>query len=173
MGMKIKKSSHYILPPWPLQEITWIYYISLLAKHLISYWCKTWADWYQVNITNNYHKKYFCQYCLHGCISEEVLKNHLKKCKLHKAQRIKLLEADDKECDKIKFTKTQYQLRLPFVIYVDFKAFYINKSHVSHHHINPSSPNTSITYHVGAASKWNAVMGNTLNHPKRILGWCH
>ena len=121
--MKIKKSSHYILPPWPLQEITWIYYISLLAKHFITYWCKTWADWYQVNITNNYHKKYFCQYCLHSCISEEVLKNHLEKCKLHKAQRIKLLEADDKKgCDKIKFTKIQYQLRLPFVIYVDFKS---------------------------------------------------
>ena len=32
---------------------------------------------------NSYHKKYFCQYCLHGCTSEEVLKNHLEKRKLH------------------------------------------------------------------------------------------
>ena len=57
---------------------------------------------------NNYHKKYFCQYCLHGCTSEEVLKNHLGRCKFHGAQRIKLPEADDKKGhDKVKFTKTE------------------------------------------------------------------
>ena len=38
MGKKIKKSSRYILPPWPRQGITWIYYISLLVKHHITYW---------------------------------------------------------------------------------------------------------------------------------------
>ena len=70
---------------------------------------------------NDNHKEYFCQYCLHGCISEEVLKNHLGRCKLHGAQRIKLPEADDKKGrDKVKFTKTEYQLRLPLVIYTDF-----------------------------------------------------
>ena len=66
---------------------------------------------------NNYHKKYFCQYCLDGCTSEEVLKNHLGRCKLHETQRIKLPEIDDeKERDKVNFTKSEYQLRLPFVI---------------------------------------------------------
>ena len=41
--------------------------------------------------------------------------------KLHRAQKIKRPEADDKKgCDKVKFTKTEYQLRLPFVIYTDF-----------------------------------------------------
>ena len=40
----------------------------------------------------------------------------MERCKLHRAQRIKLTEAGDKEgCDKVKFTKTEYQLRLPFV----------------------------------------------------------
>ena len=54
---------------------------------------------------NNYHKTYFFQYCLHGCTSEEVLKNHLEKCKLHGVQRIKVSEAvNKKERDKIKFT---------------------------------------------------------------------
>ena len=48
------------------------------------------------------------------------------------------------------------------------KAFCVNKTHVSHRHQNCSPPSTSITYHVGAASTWNAVMGNTLNHPKWI-----
>ena len=42
---------------------------------------------------------------------------------MHGAQRIKLPEADDKkECNKVKPTKTEYQLYLPFVIYADFKS---------------------------------------------------
>ena len=50
-------------------------------------------------------------------------KKHLERCKLHGAQRIKLPEADDKkERNKVKSTKTEYQLRLPFVIYTDFKS---------------------------------------------------
>ena len=57
---------------------------------------------------NNYHKKYFYHYCLHGCTSEEVLKNHLGRCKLQKVQRINLPGADDRKGrDKIKFTKTE------------------------------------------------------------------
>ena len=32
------KYSRYVLTPWPLQDIMRIYYISLLAKHLIRYW---------------------------------------------------------------------------------------------------------------------------------------
>ena len=72
---------------------------------------------------NNYKSKhYFCQYCLHGCTSKVVLKNHLGRCKLHGPQRIKLPEADGKKGrDKVKFAKTEYQLRLPFVIYADFE----------------------------------------------------
>ena len=30
---------------------------------------------------NHKDKKYFCQYCLHGCSSEEVLKKHLERCR--------------------------------------------------------------------------------------------
>ena len=71
---------------------------------------------------NDKNKKYFCQYCLPGCTSEEVLKNHLERCKLHGARRIKLPEANDKKGrDKVKFTKTEYRLHLPFVIYADFE----------------------------------------------------
>ena len=72
---------------------------------------------------NNYHKKYFRQYCLHGCTIEEVSKNHLERCKLHEAQRIKLPEARDKKgSDKVKFVKTEYQLPLAIVIYADFES---------------------------------------------------
>ena len=30
---------------------------------------------------NHKSKTYFCQHCMHGCTSEEVLKNHLERCK--------------------------------------------------------------------------------------------
>ena len=54
--------------------------------------------------------------------SEDVLKNHLERFKLHGEQRIKLPKADNKKGHrKDKFTKTEYQLCLSFVIYVDFK----------------------------------------------------
>ena len=46
MDAKIKKSSRYVLPTWPLQDITWIYYISLLRKNPITNWWKTWADYH-------------------------------------------------------------------------------------------------------------------------------
>ena len=62
---------------------------------------------------------------MHGCTSEEVLKNHLERCKLHGTQRIKLTEADNKKGrDKAKFAKTEYQLRVPFVIYTDFESVF-------------------------------------------------
>ena len=60
---------------------------------------------------------------MHGCTSKEVLKNHLERCKLHGAQKIKFPEADNKKGhEKVKLTKTEYQLRLPFAIYADFES---------------------------------------------------
>ena len=71
---------------------------------------------------NDNNKRYFCQCCLHGSTCEEVLKNHMERCKLYGAQRIKLLEAGDKKgCDKEKLKKTEFQLRLPLVIYAEFE----------------------------------------------------
>ena len=45
-----------------------------------------------ISIQYNSHngKHCFCQYCLHGCTSEEVLKNNLGRGKLRGAQKIKL-----------------------------------------------------------------------------------
>ena len=118
-----KNFSRYVLSTWSLQDMAWIFYISFLGKHLITYWRKTWADWYRDNIIITTTKKYFRQYCLHGCTSEEVLKNYLERCKLHGAQRIKPTEADDKNGRaKFKFEKTEYQLRFPFIIYADFES---------------------------------------------------
>ena len=79
---------------------------------------------------NHNSKQYFCQYCFHGCTGEEVLKNHLERCKLHGALRIIVPGADNKSgCEKFKFRKTEYQLYLLFVIYSDFESvLYIQDS---------------------------------------------
>ena len=63
------------------------------------------------SITNNRkHRTYFCWYCLHGCASEEVLKKHLKRCKLHGAQKIKFPEVGDK---KGAWKSQVYKSRIP------------------------------------------------------------
>ena len=116
---------------------------------------------------NDNNKRYFCQCCLHGSTCEEVLKNHMERCKLYGAQRIKLLEAGDKKgCDKEKLKKQNSNYVYHLSSTRNSKEYYVNKTHVSHRHQNPSLPNTNITYHVGAASAWNSVVENTLNHCK-------
>ena len=88
---------------------------------------------------------------MHGCSSEEVFKNHLERCKLHRAQRIKLQAGDKRGREKVKFTKTEYQLHLPFVIYADFKSVLCKRDSCEHRHQNPSLTNTNITFYAGAA----------------------
>ena len=45
------------------------------------------------------------------------------KMQVTRAQRIKVPEAEDKDgSGKVKFTKTAYQLHLPFAIYADFES---------------------------------------------------
>ena len=91
----------------------------------------------------------------------------MERCKLRGQQRIKLAEPDDKKGhDKVKFTKTEYQLRLPFVIYADFESVLRKQDSREPSSSKFFTPNTSITYHAGAASTGNTVMDNTLNHPK-------
>lgn len=52
------------------------------------------------------------------CIACE---RHQSVCRLHSAQAVRLPTGEDDD-DKIKFTKTEHQLRLSFVIYADFEC---------------------------------------------------
>ena len=122
MVVKIKKTSRYALRPCELQETAWIYYISLLVKHLIMYCWKTLVDWYQDKIIIATTKNISSNIVYMTKSVKRYWKKYLERCKLHEAQRIKLPEADNKkERNKVKPTKTEYQLRLPFAICVDFK----------------------------------------------------
>ena len=109
---------------------------------------------------NHKNKTYFCQYCLHGCTSEEVLENYLGRSKLPRTQKVKLPETDDdKRRDKVKFTKAEYQLRLPFVIYADFESVSCKQDSCKPSSLKSFTPNTSITYHVGAVRHHNHLTG--------------
>ena len=122
-----------------------------------------------IQCNNHNSKHYFCQYCLHSWASEEVLKKHLWRCKLHGAQRTKI----QKLTTRRGMTKSSLQKQNTNYVYLlsstrISKAFYINKTRVSHRYQNPSPPNTNITYHEEATSTGNALMEDTLNHLKWI-----
>ena len=158
METKIKKSSHYVLPPWPLQEIAWIYYISRLVKHLIMYWWRSWAGWYR-DYNNNKRKKYFSWYCLYCCTSEDKLKNHLERCKLHMRKEY----SSQKLTTRRGVTKSNLQKQNTNYVYLlsstwISKAFYVNKTRVSHQHHIPC----------GSCIYVKCNMGDTVNHPKWI-----
>ena len=168
MGTKIKNSSYYISPPWPLQETTRIYYISMLEKHFITYWWETWADWFQVNMittTKNISANIVC--------TAVPVKRYWKTIWKDTSYTGRKESSSQKLMTRRGVTKSNLQKQNTNYVYLllstqILKAFYVNKTRVSHRHRNLSPPNTSITYHLGAASTWNVLMGHTLNHPKWI-----
>ena len=160
----------------------WTCYISLLVKHLIMYWWKTWASRYRGSIiitpvkiflsilfARLHQWKYFCQFCLHGFTSEEVLKNYLERCKLHGMQTIKVSESDDKKGrDKIKFTITEYQLHLPFVIYADFETVLHKMLWAIILHHPTTASRTMWVLHL-REMQWWAILWTT---PSEYGRWC-
>ena len=161
MGTKIKKSSRYISPPSLLQVITTI----TAGKHLITYWWRTWAGWYRSNIiitTANF-------------ISTNIVYMAVPVKRYWKTIWEDANFTEDKESSYQKLatrrgmTKSSLQQQNTNSIYLlssmqISKAFYVNKTR----HQNPSPPNTSNTSNEEAASMWNAVIDNTLKHPKSI-----
>ena len=107
-GCEDKKIFLLHILPWALQIIAWIYYISLLVKHLITFCWKTWADWYQDKIIISTTKNIFDNIVYMTKPVKRYWKKHLERCKLHGAQRIKLTEADGKkEHNKVKPRNTE------------------------------------------------------------------
>ena len=172
LGTKIKKSSHYVLPPWPLQDITLIYYISLLMKNLITYWWKTWADWYRDNIsmtkTQNISPNIVCMAVLVKKYWKTIWKD---------ASYMGHKESTSQELTTRRdVTKSKLQKQNSNYVFLLWstqisQACHVNKTPVSHYHQNPSPPNTSIKYHVGAASTWNVVMAILWTIPNEYGRW--
>ena len=69
----------------------------------------------------NRHKArmYYCHYCLHGFIREDLLQDHEPHCCQHGPQRIELPNEDNAA---LHFKDHYKQLKVPFVIYADFES---------------------------------------------------
>ena len=67
-------------------------------------------------------KKFFCEYCLHGFVREDLLLEHEPHCCKNGPQKIKL---PDEGHDVLYFKDVQKQLKVPFVIYADFESILV------------------------------------------------
>ena len=102
---------------------------------------------------NHNNKTCFCQYSLYVCTSEEVLKTIWKDASYtgHEESSSKgLMTRRGVTKSSLQKQNTNYVYLLPSM-WIS-KVFYVNKTRVSHHHRSRPPSNTSITYHVVAAS---------------------
>ena len=149
--------------------MTAVYCISLLAKHLITSWWKTWVDWYQGNIIITKANTISAKTVYMAVPVKRYWKTIWEDASYteHKEssfQKLTTRRGMAKSSLQKQNTNCAYLLLSTRIS----KVFYINKTCVNHRHQNHSPTSTSNTYHVEAASTWNAVMDNTLKHPKSI-----
>ena len=69
--------------------------------------------------TKHKRQQYFCTYCLHGFIREDLLIAHKPLCKTHGPQHTVLPSEKERF---MKFTQWGKKLKVPFVIYADFEC---------------------------------------------------
>jgi hypothetical protein len=65
-------------------------------------------------------KMYFCPYCLHGFCKETALTEHPLNCSTRGAQRVELPIPGKN--DRLQFKEYEKTVKVPFVIYADFKT---------------------------------------------------
>ena len=89
------------------------------------------------------HKHSFCLNCLQGFHSKEFRNKHFKCCIDHEVVRIDM----PKENSSVRFHSGQYQFKVSFIIYIDFKA--ILQGSEEENNPDPLSPYTrDISHHV-------------------------
>ena len=64
-------------------------------------------------------KMFYCHYCLHGFIRQDLLYDHLSHCQIHGPQNIKL---PDKNYATLKFKDYYKKFKVPFAVYADFES---------------------------------------------------
>jgi hypothetical protein len=84
---------------------------------------------YRTKSTKN--KTFFCHYCLHGFIRQDLLDNHIDYCSTNGPQKVELPQPGD---NILQFKDYEKTLRVPFIIYADFECLNTpikDKNHVS------------------------------------------
>ena len=137
-------------------------FLSLLIKHLIKYWWMTWADWYLSNIIITTGNTISVNIV---CTAAPVKRKTIWK---DASYTVHTESSSQKLKTRRGVTKLNLQKRNANYVYLlssmgISKVLYANKTCVYHRHQNLSPSNTNITYHLGAASTWNAVMDDILN----------
>ena len=105
-----------------MQDIAWIYYISLLAKHFITYCWKTCADWYQGKIIITTTKIFLTIFFTWLNQLRAIEKNSWKDVSYTGTKNQAPRNWQQEGAQQSQAYKTEYQLCLPFVIYADFKS---------------------------------------------------
>ena len=70
--------------------------------------------------TKHNGQAYYCNYCLHGFVRQELLDSHIPYCSTNAPQRVSLPEDTEKW---LKFKNHAKGLKVPFTIYADFECF--------------------------------------------------
>ena len=66
---------------------------------------------------------HFCHYCLHGFITDEMLKCHIKDCsKINGKQTIKMPKSE-----YVKFKNFERKLKSQLLIYADFESILVTE----------------------------------------------
>ena len=78
---------------------------------------------------------FYCRYCFHGFIREDLLEDHEPHCAQHGPQHIQL---PGEESSSLFFKDYHKQLKVPFVIYADFESLTTK--------IGPAEPNPNKSF---------------------------
>ena len=71
------------------------------------------------SLTKHDDKRCYCSYCLYGFMRSDLLEQHKPYCSKNGPQKIKLPKEGN---DVLYFNELHKQLKVPFVIYADFKS---------------------------------------------------
>ena len=82
-------------------------------------WIKNFNKLCASHTENSTHSMHYCKRCLTGYRKVESLNKHYEYCAAHKAQKIEVPPPGS----TLKFKNYFKSLRVPFVVYADFKSF--------------------------------------------------
>ena len=71
--------------------------------------------------TSHKGQSFYCNYCLHGFSSHDLMKEHLHYCSSHGPQKLSFPKSEEQQW--VYFNHIHKQLEVPFVIYADLESF--------------------------------------------------
>ena len=93
----------------------------ILTENFNSHYCTIINMSRLLKQPNDYnHRKFYCNYCLHGYLAEETLKRHVVDCSKLGMQKVLLPDNDEKY---VSFEAIHKMQPMAFVIYCDFECY--------------------------------------------------